>query len=69
MYQAIITKSKKLDADVAIIVTLINDCLDFHALPKAGGLFDQDSLFMSLYHHVQEARAVRAELDSQKKSS
>lgn len=66
MKTAIITQSKKLDYEVATVLNIINMCQTFNTLPQAGGLLDQDALLIYLFNVVEEARAVRAELDSKK---
>ena len=48
------------------MLNVVNLCQSLHTLPSAGGLFDQDALFIHFYNVIEEARAVRAELDSKK---
>jgi len=38
-------------------------CLEFHCLPKPGGLFNQDPKFIYFYNIIREARETRAEFD------
>lgn len=58
--------NKMVEADIGTILSLINNCENLHMLPKAGGILDQDSLFMHIYGWVTEVRAQRAELDKQR---
>lgn len=45
---------------------IINNCQTLNILPKSGGLFDQDALFIYLYNKVEDARNQVAELDRQR---
>jgi hypothetical protein len=54
------------EADVAEFFEIVNLCDQLHALPRAGGLLDQDSLFVHLYSAVSKARAERQEIDEHK---
>lgn len=49
-----------------MMLTIIDNCQEFHTLPRAGGILDQDALFMYINNEVAQARGVRAELDSKK---
>lgn len=41
-------------------------CQDLHVLPKFGGLYDQDSLFVHLMKYALVAQQERRELDQRK---
>jgi hypothetical protein len=41
-------------------------CQEMHTLPIAGGLYDQDSLFIHILEKFLDWRAQRAELDGRK---
>lgn len=56
-------KTGEVDYDVATIVNMIDLCRDMHVLPIAGGLFDQDALFIDLYEYVFQLRATREDMD------
>jgi hypothetical protein len=49
-----------------MVLILINDCVQLHQLPTPGGILDQDALFMDIFHHVQQTRAIREDMDSKK---
>jgi hypothetical protein len=41
-------------------------CQELHVLPKPGGLYDQDSLYVHLMKHALMAQHERRELDNRK---
>jgi hypothetical protein len=45
---------------------MIKMCQDFHVLPKSGGLYDQDSLFVYILENYLIWQDQRAELDRRK---
>jgi len=47
-------------------VNLIRMCQDMHTLPKSGGLYDQDVLFIYVLKYYLEWQSQRAELDGRK---
>lgn len=51
------------------IINIIQMCDRFHTFPKAGGLFDQDSLFVNILHNYFVWENERRELDEHKRSS
>lgn len=59
------TKSKKVDVDVWGVMNLIHISQTLHVLPQAGGILDQDALFILLYNHVEECQTARAKIDEQ----
>lgn len=61
-----IVLSKEPDDEVALAINITNMCQALSALPRAGGLFDQDSYVIYLMQQVLVAQAERAELDYKK---
>jgi len=57
---------RKMEADVAEAVELTIMCQEFHTLPCAGGLYDQDSYDVWRMGLVLEAQVERAELDERR---
>jgi len=57
------TKLSESDVDVASMLNLVDMCKESHMMPLAGGLFDQDSLFMHLYEYIGQLRNTREKLD------
>jgi hypothetical protein len=49
-----------------LFLELVNLCQQTNSLPKAGGLLDQDSLFVYLLKFTLQWQADRAELDRRK---
>lgn len=49
------------DEDVIQAITMVRICQEFHVLPGAGGLLDQDSYFVWLMTCVMEADREREE--------
>lgn len=49
------------DSEVAYIITMANLCQGMHALPRAGGVLDQDPVLIMGMHEVMQAEAERAE--------
>lgn len=45
---------------------MVDICLEFQCLPRAGGLNDQDPRFIYFYKVIREARGIRAEFDRKK---
>jgi hypothetical protein len=41
-------------------------CQELHVLPKPGGLYDQDSMYVHLMKHALMAQHERRELDNRK---
>jgi hypothetical protein len=60
--------SRPMEPDVAEIVGLVNLCTHLHALPKPGGILDQDALTMFLFAIVLSAQQERAELDAKRRT-
>jgi hypothetical protein len=54
---------RKPDEDVAFAVDLTNMCETFHALPRQGGLLDQDSLHVYMMRSVIVAQREKAEAE------
>lgn len=52
--------------EVATILSMINLSENFHVLPVAGGLLDQDSMFIHYYMYVNQLREMRRQLDEHK---
>jgi len=44
-------------------------CDRFHTFPNAGGLYDQDSLFVYILHNYMTWEEERRELDKQKQAN
>ena len=49
--------------DVWGVMNLIHISQTLHVLPQAGGILDQDALFISLYNYVEECQTARAKID------
>jgi hypothetical protein len=45
------------------VLDTVRFCEDLHVLPKAGGLLDQDSLWVDFFRKIKEFDSIRAELD------
>lgn len=60
---------KEVEWEVATILSLIELSEHLHTLPNAGGLLDQDSLFVYYYMYVVQVREMRRQLDEHKNKS
>jgi hypothetical protein len=54
---------RKVDPEVAEILSVVRLCQAMNTLPRPGGLFDQDALFVYLLERVLLADQKKAELD------
>lgn len=59
-------RAKEVLIEVDTILSMINLSEAFHVLPRAGGLLDQDSLFIHYFMYVTELREMRRKLDENK---
>jgi hypothetical protein len=57
--------TRKADEDVADAIELTLFCQEFHCLPGAGGLYDQDSYDIWRMGLVMDAQAERAEREKE----
>jgi len=57
-----------MDEDVAEAIELTVMCQEFHSLPQAGGLYDQDSYDVWRMGLVLEAQAERAAKDAKEEA-
>lgn len=56
--------SKGVPEDSLGILNLIHTCQNYHTLPRAGGLLDQDALFVEIMFNVSQWESARAQLDA-----
>lgn len=61
-------EAKEVQWEVAAILSMINLSEAVHVLPVAGGLLDQDALFIHYFTYVAELREMRRKLDEHKAS-
>lgn len=54
---------RKADPDVALAIELAAMCDLFHCLPSAGGLLDQDPMYMYMMREVVVAQREKAEAE------
>jgi hypothetical protein len=64
--KGILVPGAKISIDAGTIINIMRVCEDFHVLPEAGGLYDQDSLFVYMMYNYLIWQQQRAELDSRK---
>lgn len=63
------TNAETSDLDVAIVINLVDLCKSTNLMPLAGGLLDQDSLFIDLYEYVAQLKSTRQKLDQRQESA
>lgn len=57
--------TKGVPEDSLGVLNLIHMCQNYHTLPRAGGLLDQDALFVEIMFSVGQWQSARAQLDDQ----
>jgi len=55
---------RKQDPEVQEVISMVRLCQAMHTLPQAGGLLDQDALFVYLLERVLLADQKKAELEA-----
>lgn len=55
--------TKGVPEDSLGILNIVRTCQNFHTLPRAGGLLDQDALFVEIIYRITQYENARAELD------
>jgi len=62
----VVAKKKEASPEVITILNIVNMCEKYSTLPRAGGLLDQDKLFMYVLQYTTMCQNERAELDQAK---
>jgi len=57
---------RKMDPEVAEVISIVRLCQSMGTMPRAGGLFDQDALFVYLLERVLLADQKKADLEAAK---
>jgi hypothetical protein len=57
-----------MDPEVAEVISIVRLCQSMATLPRAGGLFDQDALFVYLLERVLFADQKKADLERSKQN-
>lgn len=57
---------RKMDPEVAEVISIVRLCQTMSTMPRPGGLFDQDSLFVYLLERVLLADQKKADLEAAK---
>lgn len=60
------SKKTEVDFDVGTVLQVCDLAEAFNLFPRAGGSFDQDSLFMHFFQIVGDYKAKRAEIDKRR---
>ena len=66
MRKAVLAPGSRVSYNTANVINTILMCKEMHTLPRAGGLYDQDSLFIYVLKNFMDWQAQRAELDGRK---
>lgn len=66
LYKAVMVPSAKVAPDAIRVLNLIRICERFNTLPRAGGLLDQDYLFVFILEKILFWDTQREELDRKK---
>jgi hypothetical protein len=61
--------AKNIAQEALVVLSVIRMCQEFHQMPHAGGMLDQDSVFIFILQHVLTWDAQRAELDRSKQKA
>lgn len=61
--KAVIVPKAKVAQEAKTILSIVTLCDRFHTMPKAGGLFEQDSLFVYMLDSIMAWEYERQELD------